>query len=338
MKKIKSLKSITLCFLFLIILVSAFSKNNAATFVVTDNNPFFPNDLTVTGPGFFPFSNSPGVITIFNQQCPNPTFTAAGPDSLFGDTLEIGPAANNSETGSRTILVFDMNGNVSIDFLNTFPLADPNTMIAFDPSMGDLLGLSIVPGPGFPTSGTFMITTSFNCDDGMSTTSPASSTSSSSGSTPPVVTSSSSSSGGSSSGGGMSLTPAQSIGAAIGDERFAKGSIDLKKLLNAGATFSVPKAINNLEGSVNELMTLQTNLADSNIMIGMSTIQDTLSDVINNDNEAIMLLEPFKNTDPSITNGEFTVAITKAKKLINEAMRAKELIQIKLKKLEKKDK
>ncbi len=330
MKSFKSIKVIALCFIFLFILIGVFSKNNAATFIVTDNNPFFPNDQTVTGPGFFPFSNSQGVITLFNQQCPNPEFTFDGPDSLFGSTLEIGPAANSAETGSRDILVFDMNGNVSLDFLNAFPLADPNTMTAFDPSMGDILGLSLVPGPGFPMSGTFMITTSFNCDDGMSTTSSTSSTSSSSGST--------SSSGGSSSG-GTSLTPVQSIGAAIGDERFAKGSIDLKKLLNpAGAVspFSVKATIENLNGSVNELMSLQTKFADNNIMIGMSTIQDTLNEVINNDNEAIMILEPFKNTDPSITNGEFTTAITKAKKLITEAMRAKELIKTKLGKLEKK--
>ena len=183
-------------------------------------------------------------------------------------------------------------------------------------------------------SATFMITTTCNSDDGTSTTS--STSSSSSGSTSSSGASSSSSGSSSS---GISLTPVQSIGTAIGDERFAKGSIDLKKLINTAASaFSVPTAINNLEGSVNELMTLQTRFADNNIMIGMSTIQDTLSEAINNDNEAIMLLEPFKNTDPSLTNGEFTTAITKAKKLISEAMRAKELIKEKLKKLEKKDK
>lgn len=331
MKSFKSIKAIILCFISLLILVSVFSKNNADTIVV--NNSFFPNDQNVNGPGFFPFNNSQDVINVFNQEgCQNPTFLFDGPDSLFGSTLEAGPAGNGFETGSRTILVFDMNGNVSVDFLNAFPLSNPNTMTAFDPSMGDILGLSLVPGTGFPMSATFMITTSFNCDDGMSTTSSTSSTSSSSSSG-----GSSSSSGGSSSG-GTSLTPVQSIGAAIGDERFAKGSIDLKKLISGATGFSVPKAINNLEGSVNELMTLQTKFADSNIMIGMGTIQDTLNDVVNNDNEAIMTLEPFKDTTPSETNGEFTIAVTKAKKLITEAMRAKELIKAKLKKLEDKGK
>ncbi len=339
MKNLKSIKAILLCFIFLFILIGAFSKNNAATFVVTNNDPFFPNDPIVIGPGFFSFANSQEAITLFNQQCPNPTFVIDGPDSLFGDLLEVGPAANSAETGSRTILVFDMNGNVSFNFSSAFPLANPESMIAFDPSMGDILGLSIVPGSGFPPSGTFMITTSFNCDDGMSTSTPIPSTSSTSSSSGLISSSGSpsSTSGGSSS--GISLTPVHSIGAAIGDERFAKSSIDLKKLINSGIPpFSVPKAINNLEGSVNELMTLQNRFTDSSIMIGMSTIQDTLSEIINNDNEAIMILEPFKNTDPSLTDGEFTQAITKAKKLISEAMRAKEQIKDKLKKLETKGK
>lgn len=335
MKNFKSIKVTILCFMFLILLVSAFSKNNASTFIVTDNNPFFPNDQTVTGPGFFPFSNSQGVIDLFNQQCPDPTFLFDGPDSLFGSTLEVGPAANNAETGSRDILVFNMDGDVLIAF-DAFPLVDPFTMAAFDPSMGDILGLSLVPGTGFPPSSTFMITTTFNCDDGMSTSTSSTSTSSTSSSS--SSTSSSSTSSGGSSSGGISFTPVQNIVFAITNEHSAKGSIDLKDLIrDVEVTFSVSDAIDGLKNSIKELMTLQTQV-DTTIMIGMSNIQNTLNDAINNDTEAIMLLEPFKNTDPSLTDKEFTTAITKAKKLINEAMRAKELIKGKLTKLEKKDK
>ena len=102
-KSNKLISYVVLCFVFLSILVNVFSKNNAATFIVNTNNQFFPNDQTVTGPGFFPFSNSQGVIDSFNQECPNPTFLFDGPDSLAGSTLEVGPAANGAETGSREI-------------------------------------------------------------------------------------------------------------------------------------------------------------------------------------------------------------------------------------------
>ncbi len=337
MKNFKSIKVILLCFIFLVILVSAFSKNNAATFIVTDNNPFFPNDQTVTGPGFFPFSNSQGVITLFNQQCPNPTFVFDGPDSFFGDTLEIGPAANNAETGSRNILVFDMNGNVSIDFLNAFPLADPNTMAAFDPSMGDILGLSLVPGPGFPMSGTFMITTTFNCNDGMSTGTSSTSTSSSTSS------SSSSSSGGSSgqavitSSSSGALTGPQIISRATNSEKSAKAAVDIKEHLKKGTPLSPSMAIDDLKSSLSDLKDLQNRFqGDNDVMLGMSTIGTELTDAINADNDAIMALDPLKNTDPDLTNGEFTSGLTKAKKLISEALRIKGLVEGKLKKLEKK--
>ena len=335
MKKIKSIKIAILSLIFLFILVSTFSKNNADTLTgfATTNASFFPNDQTVTGPGFFPFSNSQEVIDIFNQQCPDPNFIFDGPDSLFGSTLEIGPAGNSAETGSRDILVFDMNGNVSVDFLNAFPLANPNTMTAFDPSMGDILGLSLVPGPGFPMSATFMITTTFNCDDGMSTstsstTSSTSSSSSSGGSSGQSVSTSSSSG---------SLTGPQVISHAIDSEKSARAAVDIKEHLKKGSPLSPSMAIDDLKSSLSDLQDLQNRFQGENdVMLGMSTVGTELMDAINADNEAIMALDPLKNTDPDLTNGEFTKGLSKAKKLIGEALRIKGLVEGKLKKLEKK--
>ncbi len=328
MKKIKSTKITILSLIFLFILIGAFSKNNAATFVVSGNNPFFPNDQTITGPGFFPFSNSQGALDLFNQQCPNPTFVVDGPDSFFGNTLEVGPAANSAETGSRDILVFDMNGNVSLDFLNAFPLANPGTMVAFNPSMGDILGLSIVPGPGFPTSGTFMIITSFNCDDGTSTSTSSTSSSSSGGSSGQSAAASSS---------GAVLTGPQIISRATGSEKSAKAAVDIKEHLKKGTPLSVSMALDDLKSSLSDLQDLQNRFqGDNDVMLGMSTVSSELTDAINADNDAIMELDPLKNTDPDLTNGEFTKGLTKAKKLISEALRIKGLVEGKLKKLEAK--
>ena len=336
MKKFKSVKVIILCFIFLVILVSAFNKNNAATFIV--NDAFFPNDQTVTGPGFFPFNNSQEVIDSFNQQgCPNPIFAFDGPDSLFGSTLEVGPAANDFETGSRTILVFDMSGNVSLDFLNAFPLANPNTMTNFDPSIGDILGLSLVPGAGFPISATFMVTTTFNCDNG--TLSTSSSTSSSGSTSSSTSSSTSGSTVTSSSSSGSSFTNSELISDAINFEVTAKNLINIKHLIEGmDISFSVQDAITKLNDATSDLNKLQKRFENNDIMIGMSSVLTKLGDAINNDNEAIMVLEPFQNTTPDLTNGEFTKGLVKAKKLINEALRIKELIEAKFKKLEKNDK
>ena len=228
-----------------------------------------------------------------------------------------------------------MNGNVSDDFLAAFPLVNPNTMAAFDPSMGDILGLSFVPGAGFPMSATFMITTTFNCDDGTS-----SSTSTSS-------TSSSSSSGGSSgqtvglSSSGISVSgPKSLVSAAIIAEKSAKAAVDIKEHLKKGSPLSPSMAIDDLKASLADLQNLQNTFqGDNDIMLGMSTVGAELMDAINADNDAIMALEPLKDSDPNdLTNGELTTGLTKAKKLISEALRKKELIEGKLKKIESKGK
>ncbi len=329
MKNLKSTKTAILCFIFLFILISPFCKSNADTFVVSNNNPFFPNDQTVTGPGFFPFSNSQGALDLFDQQCPDPLFAFDGPDSLSGSAFEVGPAANGAETGGRILITFDMNGNAAINFVNPFPIEDPFTMTSFDPSMGDILGLSIVPGTGFPMSATFMVITSFNCDNGASTSSTSTSSSSGGSSGASVTTSSS----------GATLTGPQIISRATDSEKNAKAAIDIKALLMGGSSFSVSMALDDLKSSLSDLQNIQSMFQGENdVMLGMSTIGTELSDAINADNEAIMLLEPFKDVDPSITNGELTQGLTKARKLINQALRIKGLVEGKLKKLENKDK
>lgn len=327
-KSNKLIKSVILCFVFLFILANIFNKNNAATFIVETNDPFFPNDQTVTGPGFFPFSNSQGAVDLFNQQCPDPTFVFDGPNSLFGSTLEVGPAANNAETGNRVVLIFDMDGNAAIDFVDPFPLTDPFTMTVFDPSMGDILGLSFVPGMDFPGSAAFMITTTFNCDNGATSTSSTSTSSSSSSSSGQSVSTSSSSG---------SLTNPQIISRAIDLEKSAKASVDIKNHLKNGTPLSVSMALDDIKSSLTDLQNLQSQFqGDNDIMLGMSTLGMELTDAINAENEAIMTLEPLKDTDPNLANSEFTTGLTKAKRLISQALRIKELVSKKLIKLDAK--
>lgn len=326
-KSNKLIKYVMLCFVFLFILTNTFSKNNAEIFTVSGNDPFFPSDQTVTGPGFFPFSNSQEAINLFDEQCPDPSFTFDGPNSLFGSTLEVGPAANSAETGNRFVLVFDMDGNLVVNLTSPFPLTNPMTMVTFDPSMGDILGLSFVPGAGFPGSATFMITTSFNCDNGTTSTSSTSTSSSSSSSSSGQSVSTSSSSG--------TLTNPQIISSAINLEKSAKVSIDIKNHLKNGTPLSVSMAIDDIKSSLTNLQDLQNKFqGDNDVMLGMSTIGTELTDAINAENEAIMTLEPLKNTDPDLTNGEFTTGLTKAKRLISRALRIKELISKKLIKLD----
>lgn len=324
MKKSILKKNTILCLAFLFLLVSAFSKNGAQP--NSSNDFFFPNDPTVSGPGFFPFSNSQGAIDAFGT-CSNPNFLIDGPPSLFGSTLEVGPAANGFETGNRDVLVFDMDGNLTF-VSNVFPLINPNTGVAFDPSMGDILGLSFVPGTGFPSGSTvLMITTTFNCDNG-TTTSTTSSTTSSSGSTTAT------SSGSVVSSSGAIVTNGQAISSAITNEKDAKKLINIKALL-MGGTISVSMAIDELNSSVSDLNNLSSMLTDGSAMLGMGTIQSAIDDVISGDNEAIMALEPFKNTEPSLSDGEFTKALTKANMILSEAIMIKERIEAKIKKLEK---
>src|SRR3989338_8191956 len=95
-------------------------------------------------------------------------------------------------------------------------------------------------------------------------------------------------------------------------------------------------AIDALMSSLSDLQDLQNRFQGANdVMLGMSTVGTKLMDAINADNEAIMLLDPLKDADPSIANSELTQAVTKARKLINNALRIKGLIEKKLKKLEK---
>lgn len=326
----------TILFLALIfILASAFSENGVRA--TSTNDLFFPNNPTVSGPGFFPFSNSQGAVDAFGT-CSTPDFFFDGPPGLSGSTLEVGPAANGFETGSRQILVFDMDGNLSVEFTSAFPLSNPSTMVAFDPSMGDILGLSFVPGPGFPSGSTvLMITTTFNCDDGMTTSSTSTSGTATTSSGSTVATSSGSTAGSSSgaaSSSGVVLTDGQVIASAISNEKDAKKLINIKTLL-MGGNFSVSMALDELMSSVSDLQDLSNRLSDSTAMIGMGTIQSAVDDVISSDNEVIMTLEPFKNTDPSVTNGELTTALTKANMILNEAIMIKERIEAKIKKSEK---
>ena len=100
--------------------------------------------------------------------------------------------------------------------------------------------------------------------------------------------------------------------------------------------FSVSMAIDSLMSSVQNVEELNNRFQDNNIMIGMSTILSTLSDIKNNDNEAIMLLEPLKDTTPSFTDSEFTATITRVRRLISQAVRNKNAIKRKLNRLEKK--
>lgn len=332
-KSTKSLKIIILCFSFLFIFGNLFNKNNANTFTIDDSA--FPTDQTVTGPNFFPFSNSQNVVDIFNQQgCSNTTFLFDGPPSLSGITLEVGPAANGFETGSRDILVFDPNGNL-IFTEASFPLTNPNTLSPFDPSMGDILGLSIVPGSGFPGSVLLMIETTINCDDGMSSTSTSTSgtVASSSGST--TSSSGSVTSSGTVSSSGIVLTDGQVISSAISTEKSAKKSISLKDLAMGGSGFSVSMALDDLMSSISSLQDLSNRLSDSDAMIAMASIQSKIDEVISGDNEAIMALEPFKDVEPSITNGELTTAVTRANMILSEILRIKERIEAKIKKEDK---
>ena len=309
-KQGKTVRFAILCFVCVFALTNIFSINYAQ-----QDDIFFSNDQTINGPGFFPFSNSQGVVDIFNQQgCQDVTFTIFGNPSLSGSTLEVGPAANGAETGNRDILIFGPDGRIIFNDPN-FPLADPFSMNTFDPSMGDILGLSFVPGSAFPGSAVVMIDAVINCDGSSTTTS--SSTSSSSGS---VVGSSSGRS-------GLAI-----VSSAINLEKNAKDFIDLKDLLMGDSSFSVSMALDALMSSLSDLQELKNNLQGSDIMLGMASAESKADDAISKDSEAQMLLDPFKDKDPSLTDEEFTQAVTKAKKLISEALRLKERIEKKLKK------
>lgn len=101
--------------------------------------------------GFFPFESSQDVLDTFNSHgCSNIELTLTPPVGFPGGTLEVGPAANNFETGPRTPIEFF--GDMSSTFiLDDFPTFDPTTRQPFAPSMGDELGLSF-----FTTSPVFV--------------------------------------------------------------------------------------------------------------------------------------------------------------------------------------
>ncbi len=135
---------------------------------------------------------------------------------------------------------------------------------------------------------------------------------------------------------GSTLSNSTIIAFAISSERNAKNSLNLEYLVGKVSFFSVSMAIDDLTSAVEDLQELKNRLENSNVMIGMSSIQSKLTDAINIDTEAIDLLEQVRNTEPSASNGEFTSIITRVRRLITEAIRYKERIESKLNRAEKK--
>ena len=123
------------------------------------------------------------------------------------------------------------------------------------------------------------------------------------------------------------------LGFALSIENTAKHNIDLEDI--SGPFFSVSRALDNLTGSLSDTQELRDRFEDNNIMVGMSTIQAKLTCITSNDNEAIMLLEPLSDITPSLTDGEFTTALTSARRFISEAIKCKKMIQAKLQRIER---
>ena len=132
------------------------------------------------------------------------------------------------------------------------------------------------------------------------------------------------------------------LGYALGSENSAKRSIELDRLATFGSAFvsspfSSTRAIEDLMSSLSELESLQSMLQESNIMVGMISIQAKLAECIRKDNEAIMLLDEIKDITPSSTllaDAEFTTRATAARELIIEAIDCKKIIQGKLARIE----
>lgn len=112
---------------------------------VTGSNTvnFGGESMLIVNTGFFPFDNSQGPLTGFNDfNCQDLNLIFAPPPGFPGGSFEVGPAANGFETGFRETVYID-GDNPSTTALHDFPTIDPFTMIPFDPSMGDQLGLSL---------------------------------------------------------------------------------------------------------------------------------------------------------------------------------------------------
>ncbi|OGI12944.1 MAG: hypothetical protein A3I68_07315 [Candidatus Melainabacteria bacterium RIFCSPLOWO2_02_FULL_35_15] len=161
------------------------------TSILRNSIDFGGLSMVTINTGFFPFENSQNVLNTFNtQQCRNIDLTFTPPIGFSGGILEVGPAANSSETGPRTTI--QINGDMSSTVtLNNFPTVDPSTRQPFNPSMGDVIGLSIF------TDSQVFIGSSFNIFSDIGKSCPGSGSSSgavntsSSGSVVVVTTSSS---------------------------------------------------------------------------------------------------------------------------------------------------
>ncbi len=115
--------------------------------------------MIILGTGFFPFEDSQSVLDTFSVHgCKDIELTFTPPVGFPGGIFEVGPAANSSETGTRTtVQIFgDMSSTVT---LNNFPTINSFTQRPFDPSMGDELGLSLFTNSQVFVDSTFNIFT-----------------------------------------------------------------------------------------------------------------------------------------------------------------------------------
>ena len=129
------------------------------------------------------------------------------------------------------------------------------------------------------------------------------------------------------------------LGYALSSESIAKRVIELEKLSGVAPdlTFSPTTAIEYLMSSLTELENLRSMLEESNLMVGMTLIQEKLQECIEKDSEAIMLLEEIKDRTPGVellADGAFTTAVTTANRLISEAIRCKKMVIGKLQRVE----
>lgn len=335
----KKVKAIILVVAFTFIASSIYSFYNAQVVIIDDSA--FPNDVVVNGPGFFPFSDSDGVFNELGQApCDDLLLEFDGPDSLNGQSIEIGPAANGIETGPRQDFVINENGDIIVTLMD-FPSEDPVTMESFGMGMG-AGGISIVGGMGF-SMGTFMVMTTINCGTSSSSTSGGeTSTSSSSTSSGGTVIESSTSSTSSSTGGSSGSSVSSSSGAtdfsmltsielyqsAITLETTARNT-DLRPF---GDMFSVTNAVSNINMSIEILNELKTRLMDSSIRLamGMITVQEKIDSTIEFDNSALSNLDGVTEF-----NRDTSQAVNMARRDLKQARRCKQKVLRKLQREER---
>ena len=113
------------------------------TTTLRNNIDFGELSMVTVSTGFFPFESSQNVLNTFNTLgCSDIDITFTQPVGFSGGLLEVGPAANNFETGPRTSIQFDGDMSSTIT-VNNYPTTDPVSGQPFNPSMGDVIGLSL---------------------------------------------------------------------------------------------------------------------------------------------------------------------------------------------------